>query len=66
MRKKLKIKMIEKDVKGVELARLTGISNTVLSQIVTGRVNPTKDEVKAICDVLDVSDSVFDDQTCDA
>jgi len=35
-----------------ELAGLTGISPSTLSQIINSRINPTLDEVKTIRDVL--------------
>ena len=52
MPRKLRIILIQKGMKQGELAGLTGISPSTLSQIINSRINPTLDEVKTIRDAL--------------
>lgn len=58
--KSIKIKMLEMDINNRSLSMATGIHYTTLSQIISGRINPTKEEKQAICLALNASqDELF-------
>jgi transcriptional regulator with XRE-family HTH domain len=49
------LQMKNREMTGRHLAELTGISNSIISQIATGRVAPTDDELEKICVALGVT-----------
>lgn len=52
MGEKLKKKLEEKNVKQVDIARLIGVSEVLVSKYVNGQATPTVPSVKKIADYL--------------
>lgn len=52
---KIRKERINKNIKQVELAKEVGISNTFLSDIETGRGNPSIETLKKISDALEIN-----------
>lgn len=51
----LALLMKNRNMTGRELAKLTGISNSTISQVLNGRVVPTDEELEKICVALGVA-----------
>ena len=52
-RKRLKMKMAEKGMKQIELARMTGIERSLISSYISGRYEPKDDKLQALAKALD-------------
>lgn len=52
--RKLKIALINNGMRQYQLAQKVGINESNLSKIMTGRLNPGKDLLKRICEVLGI------------
>ena len=64
-RKHIRIEMINQGLKGVDVCRMTGIPDHILSRILTGRINPTEQERVLIAGALKKQVSeLFGEQPC--
>lgn len=52
-RKRLKMKMAERGMKQIELARMTGIERSLISSYISGRYEPKDDKLQALAKALD-------------
>lgn len=53
LHEQLKTMRIMRKMKGIELARISGIPSSMISQIENGKVNPTEETIEKLATALD-------------